>query len=297
MSWLLYIRTYSMIAAAIACAKLADHPLAVFAAVIFIGARQHSLYVLNHDASHGLLFKGTAANKWVATILSNIPFFHHPEAWSFTQWRRVHRLHHAHLFTASDPNYVERQLQGEASSPISRSRLVAELLKAPLVALRGFLIARQDHVEADGRTFRKRDVNHLVTLVRRHPNDPEMRRERVVMLVGFGAVLGAVAALGAWRDFLVFWCLPLYTTYPMILRLMDLTEHRWSDKSGKVTGNTVSTKANFIEHWLISDLNRGLHREHHLDATVPCYRLSKFSRKLQAEGVLDRPRSSFFAQS
>src|SRR4051794_23032094 len=92
-----YFRTFILIGAAVALSFRFSHPAIWFLSIIFIGARQHSLYVLNHEASHGNLFVSESLNKWVATVFSNLVFFHHPEAYSYVQWRRVHRLHHAFL--------------------------------------------------------------------------------------------------------------------------------------------------------------------------------------------------------
>ena len=111
-----YSKVYCSIAIAIAIGTLSWHPLVVLAVIVFIAGRQHSLYILNHDASHNLLFKSPSTNKWVATIFSNLVMFHHPEAWSFVQWKRIHMRHHLYLFTNRDPNYIGRQIQGDTTT-------------------------------------------------------------------------------------------------------------------------------------------------------------------------------------
>ena len=234
-------------------------------------------------------------NKIVSTILSNLTFFHHPEAYSYTQWRRVHRLHHAYLFTTQDPNYAERELNGETLAGfVPRQRVIQMLLAGPR-AITGFFIGRQDYVAPKSMTCEKRRLNHLATLLLPYKNDPEMETERRIKIVFFAAALLFVSLAGLWKAFLLFWLLPMYTVYPALLRLMDLTEHRWQVPSTRIADNTVSTRPNVIEHWLVSDLNRSFHREHHLFPTVPGVQLPRLSNILISAGNLDRPRSSFFA--
>lgn len=89
-SVILYVKVYTAIFSAIIIGLYVQNPMVMLLTVIFIAVRQHSLYILSHDASHYSLFKSRRVNKMVATIFSNLVMFHHPEAWSFIQWRRVH---------------------------------------------------------------------------------------------------------------------------------------------------------------------------------------------------------------
>ncbi len=286
-------RTFALIGAAIGLALRFPHSIAFVFSIVFIGARQHSLYVLNHDASHGVLLASKRMNKILATLLSNLTFFHHPEAYSYVQWRRVHRLHHAYLFTSRDPNYVERKLNGETRVRFGRGRLLFEMLKAGPQAIKSFFVGRQDYVPPGGMTCEKRRFNHLATLTFRFKGDPEMELERRIKIGFFVAALLALHFTGLWRPFVLFWILPMYTVYPGLLRLMDLTEHQWQVESTRIIENAASTRPNLLEHWLISDLNRSLHREHHLFPMVPGFRLPRLSELLVAASHLDRPRSSF----
>jgi fatty acid desaturase len=86
----------------------ADSVWVTLFAIVLIAGRQHSLYILNHDASHYGLFRSKRINKIVGSLLSNMTMFHHPEAWSFVQWRRVHILHHRYVLSEGDLNYVGR---------------------------------------------------------------------------------------------------------------------------------------------------------------------------------------------
>lgn len=286
-----YLRTYSLIAAAAAAGGAFPSPLAYLAAIWFIGARQHSLYVLNHEASHGSLFRSPKLNQAAATVLSNWPFFHHPEAYSFIQWRRIHRLHHAHLFTERDPNFMERRRRADAPGRVSR--LLLECVLAGPRSLAAWF-QRQDYAAAGAGECRK-GRRHFELLLVPIAEDPEMEAERRAKLAALCAAATVIWAAGALWWVFWFWLVPMYTVYPAILRLMDLTEHRWTLESTDIALNTRSVRPGALGRWFVSDLGRSLHREHHLHPGVPFYRLEELSRRLIKEGALSAPERTFLA--
>lgn len=78
----------------------------------FVGAFfNHSLFVMIHECSHNLLFRGKAGNYW-ASIIANLPHVF-PSAVSFT---RYHIKHHSfqgiHELDADLPDYWEARLFG-----------------------------------------------------------------------------------------------------------------------------------------------------------------------------------------
>ena len=60
---------------AIALSVWASNILVYILAVIFIGARQHALTVLGHDASHYRFLSNRKLNDWVANIFMQWPLF------------------------------------------------------------------------------------------------------------------------------------------------------------------------------------------------------------------------------
>lgn len=82
------------IAGAIAlCERFWSLPL-YLCAVAFIGARQHALLILGHDASHFTLFKKKWLNDWVADLMLYWPMF-----LSVGVFRYFHQDHHRYLGT------------------------------------------------------------------------------------------------------------------------------------------------------------------------------------------------------
>src|SRR2546428_730973 len=63
------------ILAAIALCEAVWHPLVYVGAVVWIGARQHALTVLGHDAAHFRLLPNRRWNDWVANLTTQWPTF------------------------------------------------------------------------------------------------------------------------------------------------------------------------------------------------------------------------------
>ncbi|MBD2247487.1 fatty acid desaturase [Nostoc sp. FACHB-888] len=292
LSILQYIKVYFWIAIAIAIGVYSWHPLVVLAVIVFIAGRQHSLYILNHDASHNLLFKASSKNKWVATVFSNLVMFHHPEAWSFVQWKRIHIRHHLYLFTDRDPNYVGRQKKGDTIVVHGPLKLIWLCIRSGIMSSFQFFIGRQDYADSRVTTeVNKGAYNHLSCLFKYFKDDSEMQIESIVRLT-FIVLVGVVLSVFQWWiPFIVFWIVPMYTVYPMILTFMDLTEHRWTDTSANIENNTRSVRTGVLAKLIISALPRGFHREHHFCPRVAVTKLPELSVILCQEDVLSDPSS------
>lgn len=274
-SAVLYLQVYLAIFFAI---YISSHisllPITV-ATIIFIAGRQHSLYILNHDASHYALFKSRRINKWVAIVLSNLVMFHHPEAWSFIQWRRIHLKHHSALFTENDPNYVSRKVQGDTKKSYTNWQLLSKCLLAIPQSWQSLFFGKQDYVSADALQLERQKLHHLTTLFLPFKNDKEMNKEQRLKLIFFIFSFSAISYFNLLIPFLIYWLLPMYTVYPMILKYNDLTEHNWHKNTEDLNLNTNSVRLNWPMKVLISFLPRSYHREHHLFPKVSVIHLPK----------------------
>lgn len=68
----------------------------------------HSLFVMIHECSHNLLFKGKVPN-YIASMIANLPHVL-PSAISFTRYHRMHHVHQGnHDLDADLPGYKEAQ--------------------------------------------------------------------------------------------------------------------------------------------------------------------------------------------
>ncbi len=257
--------------------------------VVLIAGRQHSLYIINHDASHYALFEDKSLNQSVATVLSNLVMFHHPEAWSFVQWRRVHMLHHKYLFTELDPNYVGRKNKGDTLASPSLAKLAYKVVSGGLLNIRDLIVGRQDHVSDKGGEISSGKYTHLLGLFKPYQDDAEMEIERRLKLGFFAVALLLITALGVWSEFLVYWILPMYTIYPMILRFHDLTEHRWEKPTEALQINTRTRHDGWLFKLFFSALPRGYHSEHHIYPRVGVVDLALVNQLLVKDHLLSPP--------
>ncbi|MGZ3773279.1 MAG: fatty acid desaturase family protein [Pseudobdellovibrionaceae bacterium] len=290
-----YLMIFFSVIIAGTLAEKADSFIVTFLVIVFIGGRQHALYILNHESSHFNLFKGRKWNVIVSSFLANDLLFHHPEAWSFEMWKRVHNLHHKNFFTEKDLNYLGRELRGDTISPISRNKILLGMLLAGPRAFRDFFFGKQDWVSPDGEEFNKGGLSHLQTLFKKFHGDTVMEKERIRKLLVMSSLLFIIFFAGYGKMFFIYWITPMYLSFPAILYMKDLTEHYWAAKAepGDLKKNTASTKPGVIEKFFFADLNRGLHREHHFYPSVPFFRLKKLSQLLIRKGILDNPKASF----
>jgi len=240
--------------------------------ILWIGARQHSLYVLNHDCSHGNLFKKRIHNQILSQLFITPFFFHHPELFSFHWWRRQHILHHRFLMTNQDPNYLQRVIDKE-DIKMTKTMLYKKIFMAPINAFLNFFIGKQDSITQDLKLI-KSNKYHLSFLFH-SSQDPEMENERKINLFLYVSFFILIAYFHMWTIVFIYWFIPLYLVLPMVLKYMDLTEHNWWDKSLEISNNSNSSKPNLISTLFISDLNRTLHIEHHLYPQIPFYYLSR----------------------
>lgn len=273
---LLYLKVYLAILSVFVLNEMigiSDSPLLTLLAIIFIAGRQHSLYVLNHDASHGSLFKTRKLNRWVSTLLSIAPMFHHPEAWSFVQWKRIHLLHHKNLFTQQDPNYRTRVSAGDTQKKISLLKLMIKCLISPFLSVYGFFFAKQDYCPKNSEKWERKKINHLQALLMPLHGDQEMQDEWTFKWVFFTLMILFLDYFNLMGTFLLFWIVPMYTVYPMILTYFDLTEHYWESGSQEPEYNTRTVEHGFLVSLLLTHLPRGLHREHHYYPRVPAVNL------------------------
>lgn len=281
-SVVLYVKVYLAILLAFYLEAQIQNNFFTLLSIIFIAGRQHSLYILNHDASHHALFKKPWLNTIVSTILSNCVMFHHPEAWSFIQWRRIHLLHHRYLFTMQDPNYVGRKRAGDTQMPLTKIHLIKSCLYSPLQAIYQFFLGKQNYVH---KTQNKSYAlpYHFLTLFLWFKDDPEMAGERYLKLGCFFISILVISYFNLWRSFLLLWILPMYSFYPMVLRWHDLTEHYWGKTTTDPLVNTRSVKLGYLAKIFFSFLPRGFHREHHLFPQISVKNLPKLALLLRQD--------------
>ena len=243
-------------------------PLTIPLAVMIIGTRQLGLFILMHDAAHGLLHPNRRANDWVAHWLCSP---------SLGEYRPYHLQHHRYVQQAEDPD-----LGLSAPFPISRASLKRKVLR-----------------DLSGQTFYKQRLAPLRAALQRSGtceaaasplarNAQELVRGRRFVL---GNLLGfaVFAAAGWWWVWLVLWLLPMATWLPLVTRIRNIAEHALVGRDqADPLRQARTTHAGFIERALLAPYWVNYHLEHHLFTQLPCWKLQSAHALLHQRGVTER---------
>src|SRR5437870_199408 len=132
------------IAAAIVLCQAMWHPVVYAFAVVWIGARQHALTVLGHDAAHFRLLPGRRWNDWIGNLTIMWPVFLAADG-----YRHYHGEHHRFTGMPADGNRkiwrthaANGQLTAEWTFPKTLSGLVLTILLRAAVVTGLFWIVR-----------------------------------------------------------------------------------------------------------------------------------------------------------
>ena len=252
------------IAGAIALCQLAWHPLLYVAAVLWIGARQHALTVLGHDAAHFRLLPDRRWNDWVGNLACFWPTFVAVE-----NYRQFHAEHHRFTGMAADGNRTiwkthtpAGELTPEWSFPKTRAALAMTILRRAFFFTGIFWIVRG---------------LAAAVILRRSWGQVAVR------LMFYAVIIGALAMAGLLTEFVLYWIVPFCTAHIAYQYIRLICEH-----SAVISGDpryalTRTTAARWWERWLIVPRNIHYHIEHHWYPSVPFYNLPALHARLMAE--------------
>jgi fatty acid desaturase len=237
------------------------HPALYVLTVAFVGARQHALIVLAHEAAHWRLFRRRAVNDWVGELLLAWPFV----VFTMQAYRRNHLPHHRHINTAEDPDWVRKQ------TPAWRF---------PMPALQ---LARMLLLDALGVGFVQFIVVASKLPAARDTDAPQARafsRGRLAFLL---ATAIALSALHAWKQYLLFWVVPYVTWMQFCFHVRSIAEHFAMRGASGVYAQTRTVLPTWFDRVFILPKNANYHLEHHLFPSVPFYRLPELHRLLMEQ--------------
>jgi fatty acid desaturase len=249
------------IAAAIAICSYYWHPVLYLIAVMFIGARQHALLILGHDASHYRYLR----TRWQNDLFGNL-FLMWPTFASVEGFRKFHGTHHQYTNLPNDGNRqlwhthnAEGELEPEWVFPKTRLGLVLMVLRrAAFITgiswiLRGLVGA---------------------SLI---PSPHWMVAARLAFYL---SVACALTLLGAWPGLVWYWLVPFCTWHIAAQYVRLICEHsavESDEEEYRITRTTIPT---WLESIFILPRNIGYHVEHHWYPSVPFYRLPELHQLL-----------------
>jgi fatty acid desaturase len=252
---------WAILAAAISIGIAADLWPVTILAIFVIGARQHALTVINHDATHFRLLPRRSWNDWVANIFLAWPMFI-----SVQGFRHFHGAHHRHLGEEGDGNRklwhthdAAGRVTPEWRYPKTPLRIVFKLLRRAAVLTGLFWIARG---LVGGFMFGASMAAHVA---------------RIVLL---GAVFAALSRYGLWLEFAIYWVLPYCTWHAAAQYVRLVCEHSAVHSDDPRYARTRTTVPGPLARFFILPRNIGYHLEHHWYPSVPFYRLPTLHARL-----------------
>jgi len=249
------------IAAAIALSTYFWHPLLYILAVLFIGARQHALLILGHDASH---FR-TLKTRWQNDLFANL-FMMWPTFASVEAFRKFHGTHHQYTNLPDDGNrHIWRthdaagELAPDWQFPKTRLGLAFVLLRRAAFVT--------------GLTWIVRGLLASFLI-------PSPRWMLATEIAFYGSIAAALTYFGGWYAFLLYWIVPYCTWHIAAQYTRLICEHSAVESDEEEYAITRTTIPTWLESVFILPCNVGYHLEHHWYPSVPFYRLPELHRAL-----------------
>ena len=254
---------WTTIGGAIALCHCVWNPFLYGMTVMFIGARQHALAVLQHDAAHYRLFPHKRWNNWVAEVLLAWPIL-----LSNQRFRDYHFLHHRYTGTPKDGNraqYGTHTPEGDLTPVWTFPKRKLQLIGWVLFRVSGLV----------GVIYFMRSARRLLTY--------GSFTYRGLNLLYYAAALGLIFTLRGGRLFLLYWIVPLGTWFIMTNLLRIAGEHSAIEPSGSVYQFTRTTLPSWFDRIFIVPHNISYHLEHHLYPHIPFYRLPELHSRLMQQ--------------
>lgn len=114
------------------------------------------------------------------------------------------------------------------------------------------------------------------------------RTTMISRVVYFAVLYGALTALTvtgtapqAWRDFTLYWVVPLFTSFPLFMMLRQWVQHGNADR-GRYTNTRVFLSGPLVRY-AVFPWGMDYHLPHHLMASVPHYNLKRLHKLMQRD--------------
>ena len=235
------------------------HPLLYVLCVMWIGARQHGLGILLHEAAHYRLVKNKKVNDLIGEL-----FLAFPLIISVKRYRVSHLAHHRHMNTDLDPDWVSKETP-DWEFPKSRWEMAVMLIKI-LFGANLFWMVRLI-------------INGGISDAAEKKPKPS-RRFILFRLSYYLALVAVLTYFGWWLHFLLYWFVPLFTWLQFIFRIRSIAEHFGLEDDERLYTGARTTIPNWLERQFLVPHNAWYHLEHHVYPSVPFFNLPQLHQEL-----------------
>lgn len=231
-------------------------------AVFFIGAVQHRLSNLTHEAGHYALFR----NRYLNEIVSDL-FCIFPLGATTHNYRVSHWGHHAYTnHPEKDPDLIRLMRHQEYRFPMPKRRflwLYVLLQIFPGQSLR-YLWGRAKIavLGINEGAFAETQPVYGTTVT------------SLLRLAYYSAGIFLMTWMGGWIYLGLFWIVPIVVAYPLWMLLREIAHHT-NVPDNSTFRNSRVFRPHWIEEFCIFPYGQAYHLPHHLFPSVPHYRLSR----------------------
>lgn len=254
--------------------------LMCIAALIVLAGRQLALAIIMHDASHQSLFKTKRLNDVATDWLCARPIWN-----DLKKYRAHHIRHHSKTSTVDDPD-----LSLVAGFPTSKKSLMRKFLR-DISGITGFKFAvgrvlmdteKMEWTVSNDRRWISQEARHWADYAKAFLKNSGGA-------IATNAALFSVLWVAGHPKLYALWVLAYLTPFPLFLRVRSMAEHAGMSTSNSALTNTRTTKAGYIARALVAPIHVNYHKEHHLMATVPYFKLPRMHQMLKDRGYVSEP--------
>lgn len=247
------------------CILLSEHfenVVITLAAIIVIGARQHALVVMMHEAAHVHFAKNKSLNDWFANLFCAFPLTLETDV-----YRKVHLAHHRHLNTRQDPDLLRKEKQSGWNLP-AQPRDVAWFIPA-FVFIQG-----------------PREMIALLWGFSGFGTPKRFLSETRFMLLKmsyYATIAFLIYKLNLEREFLLYWFAPVLFVLPFVARVRNLSEHAVLSLENE-NNSSREVVPGWLEAFLLAPHDVHFHLTHHHYPQIPFFHLREAHYDLKNAG-------------
>lgn len=251
---------------AIGLAVYADNWLVSALAILVVATRQNVLVLLVHDHAHCTCLK-TRPGDLIVNLFAAYPML----VLTVEDYAKVHLTHHARYFSEEDPDHIRKS--GEDWNYPMRPLHFLKILVADLFALNVVKMIRG-----------KRE---LASQFADYSFARDNRIPAWVRPAFYISLLVIFSVTGTWTLFLLYWVLPLFTIFQVIVRWGAVCEHQYNRLGASVQETTPLITMRWWEKLLLPNLNFSYHIYHHYFPSIDFSRLPKVHAAFVKHGLVN----------